>query len=509
MKPLLFLLTFLTSFTFVFGQTDTADKMIISSLKAQSKLNQYDKVEDIMRFNPDTILVSGYLGDSIFKAPKNIVFQTFDGGKNWKKIYFKGDAWIYNTHFQKDGKVWMVGSDEYVHYSSDYGTTWAIKPKPFGRGNRVLSIYMVDSLNGIAGGLRNGLAITNDNWQTAKQIQSPLDQNKFSITKHSARNNISKVQILDSIIYINQNDHIYYSKIAPIEWRTFNVPAKNFLVNQTKKTIDLYSISNKVYVLDAKLNLLTTYVKADEFIWEQPEKKDTIDLSTFLTPAIKMIYIKSVKYDFDKVTESCIPINLYKENVQNLKIKSPASFLALKDILTSYALYEQPVAQTFQFSELDLRDYFNYYNKLKAQRQEEKAWGGDFTDLLNIDHQLFLNPNKTIDMLNQQLLDTVYKTFSIYPLSFMYNEPYIIVDVVNNQLDTLKITSKYANLFSLPWTIEYSGQSFETYDPRITTLLKKILPKGFNYYDKLSAGELIYRLIEQRVINEMKYIKGN
>lgn len=509
MKSFLFLLTFLTSFAFVYGQTDTADKMIINSLNAQYKLSQYDKVEDIMRFNPDTILVSGYLGDSIFKAPKNIVFQTFDGGINWKKIYFKGDAWIYNTHFQKDGKVWMVGSDEYVHYSSDYGTSWTVKPRPFSPGNRVLSIYMVDSLNGIAGGLKNGLAITNDNWQTAQQIPSPLDQNKFSITEHSARNNVSKVQILDSIIVVDQNNHIYYSKLAPIDWRAFNVPTKNFSVNQTKKTIDVYSINKKVYVLDSKLNLLNTYVKADEFIWEQPEKKDQIDLSAFLSPGIKMIHIKAVKYDFDKVTESCIPVDLYKENVKNLKIKNPASFLALKNILTSYALYEQPVAQTFQFSEHDLSDYFSYYNKLKAQRLEEKAWGGDFTDLLNIDHNLFLNPNKTIDTLSQQLVDTVYKTFSIYPFSFMYNEPYIIVDVVNTQSDTLKITSKYANLFSLPWTIEYNGQSFETYDPRITALLKTILPKDFNYYDKLFSGELIYRLIEQRIINEIKYIKGN
>lgn len=29
--------------------------------------------------------------------------------------------------------------------------------------------------------------------------------------------------------------------------------------------------------------------------------------------------------------------------------------------------------------------------------------------------------------------------------------------------------------------------------------------KGANYYDKLFAGELIYKLIEQRIINEMIY----
>jgi hypothetical protein len=127
---------------------------------------------------------------------------------------------------------------------------------------------------------------------------------------------------------------------------------------------------------------------------------------------------------------------------------------------------------------------------------------------LDIENNLFLNPNKTIDTLSQQLLDTVYKVFSFNPFSYSDNEPYIIVNVVNHKSDTLKITSKNSNLFSLPWTIEYKGHSFETYDTRITELLKATLPKGFNYYDRLFAGELIYRLLEQRFINELSYKNG-
>jgi len=510
MKFLLLLLSSsMISYSFLFSQAGKEDQMIINSLNAQFKLNKYDKVVAVMQFNKDTILVSGYLGDSTFNAPKNVVLQTLDGGTNWQKIYFKGDAMIYTTHYKKEGKVWMGGSDEYIHYSNDYGTSWTVKPKPFDPVNRIYSIFMTDSLNGIAGGLSNGLAITRDNWQTAKQIPSPLDQNKFRIIENSARNDISKVQILDSIILINQNNHIYYSALHPIAWKAFNVPTNNFSVNQSKKTIDLYSIGNKVYVLDASLDLLASYIKADEFTGELPEKKDSVDLSAFLSSKIKLVHIKAVKYDFDKVAEGCIPVNLYKENEKNLTIQNPASFSAFKNALAACNPYEQPVAESFKFSEPDLADYFNYYNKLKAQRQEEKAWGGDFTNLINLDQNLFLDPKQTIAHLDQRLLDTVYRKFSIYPFSFMFQEPYMIVDVVNSQSDTLKITSKYANLFSLPWTIEYKGASFETYDPNITLLLKKSLPQGFNYFDKLFAGELIYRLIEQRLINEMKYIKDN
>ena len=509
MKTLILILTIVTSFTKLFGQSALTDDMIANSLKSKFALSEYDKLDNIMRFNKDTFLISGYLADnSTYNTPKNVVFQTFDGGKNWKKNYFKGNAWIYNTHFQKDGKVWMGGSDEYVHFSNDYGTTWTTKPKPFNPVNRVLSIYMTDSLNGIAGGLHNRLAITNDNWQTTKQIPSPLDQKKFSISKNSSRNRIDKVQIVDSIILINQNDHIYYSRLNHIEWQVFNIPTRNFSVNQLRKTIELYSIRNKVYVLDSKLNLLETYIELEDDWLNQSSRNEKVDITSFLESDIKLTKIKAVKFDFDKMAGGCMPFALYKENAKGLKVNNSESFSALKNILATCELYKKPIAQSFKFSEQDFTDYFNYYHKIKAQRQEEKVWGGDFTYLLDIENDLFLNPNKTIDTLSQQLLDTVYKTFSFNPFSFTNNEPYIIVNVVNNKSDTLKIKSENSNLFSLPWTIEYNNQTFETYDTRITELLKATLPKGFNYYDKLFAGELIYRLIEQRIINGMMYKNG-
>ncbi len=506
MKTLILLLTFTVGLNNLIGQSVSKDAMIVNSLKMKFTLTEYDKVDNIMSFNKDTILISGYLADnSNSNTPKNVIFQTFDGGNNWKKNYFKGNAWIYTTHFQKDGKVWMGGSDEYVHYSNDYGTTWTVKPRPFDPINRVLSIYMTDSSNGIAGGLHNGLATTNDNWLTTKQIPSPLDQNEFSITSNSSGNRIDKVQIIDSIILINQNGHIYYSKFNHIDWQTFNIPASDFSVDQSKKTVQINSIRNKVYVLDSKLNILETYVQPQDSRLIQPLRNDKIDAASFLSSKIKLTSIKAVKYDFDKMSGGCMPIALYKENSKWIKIKKPESFSALTNIIKTFEEYKKPVAQSFNFTEQDFADYFNFYNKLKAKRQEEKIWGGDFSYLLNIDNDLFLSPKKTIDTLNQQLLDNVYKEYHHYPFSFTDNKPYLIVNVVNNKSDTLKITSKNSTLFSLPWTIEYKGKSFETYDTRITELLKSTLSRDFNYYDRLFAGELIYRLIEERIINETTY----
>jgi hypothetical protein len=494
----------------LFGQSELGSDSIVNSLRAKFKLSEYDRTDHIMQFNKDTFLVAGYLGDNTnYNAPTNVVFQTADAGKTWIKYHFKGNAWIYNTHYQTDGKVWMGGSDEWVHYSSDYGRTWTRNPKPFIPVNRVLSIYMTDSLNGIAGGLHNGLAITNDNWKTSKQIPSPLDQKKFSITKNSSRNRIDKVRLIDSMILINQNEHIYYSKLNPVDWKTFNIPTRNFSIDQQRHTIALFSSGDKVYLLDAKLNLIETYVEPGDPLPDLALQNQKVDITSFLDPGIQSTQIKGVKFDFDKMSGGCMPFALYKENVKDLKVSNAASFDALKNILETCDAYKKPLAPSFQFSAEDLDDYFNYYNKVKTKRQEEKVWGGDFSNLLNIENSLFLDPKRTVDSLSQQLLDSVYKTIASYPYLVPGSDPYIIVNVINNNSDRLIIASKSPALFSLPWTIEYKGRSFETYDTRITELLKQTLPKEFNYYNKLFAGELIYSLIEQRIINEMVYQKGN
>ena len=114
----------------------------------------------------------------LFTKPAN-------GGNTWTVKKFNGDGWMYTSYYFKDGKIWIGGSDNYIHYSPDYGESWIKKQKPFVPFNRVYSIFMVDELTGIAGGLSNGLALTTDGWITTKQLETPLDQGKFSILKQS------------------------------------------------------------------------------------------------------------------------------------------------------------------------------------------------------------------------------------------------------------------------------------------------------------------------------------
>ena len=506
--------TLILNWTFLIAQSTSIDSLrtdekLISQLKKQFTLTEYDHANIVMPFNKDTILIAGYLSDFfVSNSPKDVVYRTINGGRTWEMIKFKGDAWIYNSYFQTDGKVWMGGSDEYVHISKDFGKTWIVKPKPFKPINRVLSIFMVDSLNGIAGGLNNGLAITNDNWNTTRQIPSPLDQNKFTITKNSARNRIDKIAILDSVILINQNDHIYYSKLNPISWKEFNIPVSDFSVDKLNKQLSIYSLENKVYVLSSRLDLLKTYTRTDEYFKSRETPNTQMPIEDFFSSEITKVKIKAVKYDFDKMSGGCIRFPIYKENINEMKINDTEKILSLKGILTTTNSYYKPLSQSFSFTEQDLASYEAFYSQTKKNRNEEKIWGGDFTSLLNIESNYFFNPKQTVSNLNQSLLDSVYNTFSFYPFLFEKNEPYIIMNVINSKSDTLKITSKNSKLFSLPWTIEYKGQFFQTYDTRITEYLRALLPKGYNYYDKLFAGELIYRLVEQRTINELEYKNG-
>lgn len=506
MRTLLFIISFIFLVIVCYSQTPSRGDSIIASLKLKYKLSEYDHLDNIMRFNKDTILIAGYLGDNSTSAKiKNIVYQTFDGGKTWKIKHFKGDAWIYDAHFENDGKVWMGGSDEYIHYSADYGTNWGKKPKPFNPVNRVLSIYMLDSLNGIAGSLDNGLATTNDNWITTKQIPSPLDQGRFTITENSARSRIDKVQIIDSVMLINQNEHIYFSKLSPVQWTAFNIPTTNFSVNKLANTINLYSIGGKVYVLDSKLNLKNSYTApGDDSLMEVATSKK-IDLSGFLSAGIRLVKINGVKYDYDRtVSDRYHSHVLYKENITELIIKEQDKIAGIKNILSTSSNYSKPVLYSFKFSKEDFDNYSNFYKRAKDKRLEEKVWGGDFTSFINIDHPYFSGPGKIIDSLDQFLLNAVFKS-DFYSGFFNDNVPYIILNVVNNKSDTLKITNKDAGVFSLPWTIEFNAETFLSYDTRITEFLRAVLPKNFNNYNSLFAGELIYRIIEQRIIDEMTY----
>ena len=123
---------------------------------------------------------------------------------------------------------------------------------------------------------------------------------------------------------------------------------------------------------------------------------------------------------------------------------------------------------------------------------------------MDIENKLFRKPSKIIDSLNQGQIDNVFRMHSVlWPMTD--TTPYIEIQLINNQSDTLTITNKYAVLSSLPWTIEYKGQQIVTYDSQFTEYLKPKIPNDNKTHKNLFSGDLIYQLVREKIIKELKY----
>jgi len=509
-------------------KAQNSEDSIITSLNQSYKLSEYDNPSIQIRFNNDTIIVAGYLEDLSNSKPRhekktNVIYKTLNGGLNWKQIKFNGDAWIYDAYHKKDGKIWMGGSDNYIHYSNDFGETWSKKPKPFNPVNRVLSIFMVDSLNGIAGGLSNGLAITKDNWKTTQQIESPIDQRKFKILEQSSRNRIDEIAIVDSVILINQNDYIFYSKRDSINWQKFNIPVTGFSINQEKSEITLHSRNGKIFVLDKKLNLIKE--RQEDYLWETIKSDSTkLSLQSFFESEINSISVTSTKWLFDKQVHMGA---IYKSDIQKGKIidkKGDLIFKAKGFDKKSLEISKNNIQTLFQnknlkvkltelskhleFTNIDLKDYETIVEGIKKERLEKENWGGNFTSQIELTNPEFRDFQNQNSYLKQNYISSVFNQVYLPFLLGQEEIDFIELRIQNNNGNEIVIDNKKAEFYSLPWTITYDNKSMDTYNPKISELVRSILPTEFNNYEKLLGGELIFKLIEEEIIDNLEYKNG-
>lgn len=509
-------------------KAQNSEDSILTSLKKSFALTEFDRSTEIIKFNNDTIIVAGYLEDLSNSKPRhekktNVIYKTSNGGLNWKQIKFDGDAWIYDAFHKNDGKIWMGGSDNYIHYSNDFGETWSKKPKPFNPVNRVLSIFMVDSQYGIAGGLHNGLATTKDNWNTSKQIETPIDQGKFKILNPSARDRIDDIAIIDSIILINQNDYIFYSKRDSINWTKFNIPVSGFSINQEKSEISLHSRNGKIFILDKKLNLIKE--KQENYLWETIKSDSTkINLQSFFESKIRSISVTSKKWLFDKQVHMGA---IYKSNIQKGKIVDKKSVLIFKSkgfdkrnleiskeniqaLLQDKNLKVElaDLSKHLTFTTNDLKDHETFVEKVKKVRAEKENWGGNFTSQIALTSPEFRDFQNQKSYLKQNYIASVFNQVFLPFLLGQEKIDFIELRIESNNGKEIVIDNKKSGIYSLPWTITYSNKSMDTYNPKITELVRSILPTEFNNYEKLLGGQLIFKLIEEEIIDNLEYKNG-
>ena len=85
---------------------------------------------------------------------------------------------------------------------------------------------------------------------------------------------------------------------------------------------------------------------------------------------------------------------------------------------------------------------------------------------------------------------------------------FIELRIESNNGNEIVIDNKKSEFYSLPWTITYGNKSMDTYNPKITELVRRILPTEFNNYKKLLGGQLIFKLIEEEIIDNLEYKNG-
>ncbi|MDC8003956.1 hypothetical protein POV27_07820 [Aureisphaera galaxeae] len=526
------LFSILLSVSISFGQNHLSREYyvfhdsIITSLKKEFKLSEHDQPSELIIFNNDTLILAGYLDDlklhPSYDYPNNVIYKTEDGGENWKKIKFDGDAWIYDAFYFENGLIWMGGSDHYVHFSDDYGETWTKKPIPITPTERVHSLYMKDSISGIAGGLSGGLAITENNWKTTEQIETPLMQRKYESTKEAAGIRIENLLWLEDIILVNQADRIFYTYRDKIEWRTFNIPVSSFQFIEEEKHIKIRSIGDRVFVLDDKLNLVKTY--PEEHIWFSiKENEGEIDFGSFKSDEIASLKIESTEWFFDRPGYHMSP-DVYKPKTQSIlfedhngklkvktkryrKSKVPSfSFDRVSQLLVSselnYSINRLPV--DLNFNDGDLSDYWKYFNNEKSELK------GDFSYHLDINNPSFNHPKEVVDSHDHNHVLKIFRdaympgnAFSLFP-----NNPEITITIKDTYGQELILSNKHSFLYSLPWTVSFQNTEITLYNPKITQFVKSVLPSDFYNYEKLQGGKLIYLLIRKKIIDGLKYEKG-
>lgn len=155
------------------------------------------------------------------------------------------------------------------------------------------------------------------------------------------------------------------------------------------------------------------------------------------------------------------------------------------------------LSKYISFSESDYENYWLVLEEEQLKRKDQEKWGGNFTSKLSLDHPYFTNFEAISPIVNQNYLVAVFNE-NYFPFTFNHQQNSIKVVLKNAKGKELIISNSNSILYSLPWTITYKGETINTYNQSITDLLKSILPKGFNNYEMLLGGQLIYKLIEEK-----------
>ena len=205
-------------------------------------------LDRISFFNADTAIMTGYMYSSReFNSHKNGYYRTTDGGRTWNIRSFDGDGWIYEAYVDSIGNAWLGTADKTIHYSADYGEHFKALKIPLKKSDRIYSLYMEDAFRGIVGSSANEILFTKNNWNTAKNIPTPLDQKKVVANERTPKPGVTKVFIWGPYLLAEQWGRVFYSQSTDnVDWQPLPIRLRGLTFDKDRNLLIGYDDSLRV-----------------------------------------------------------------------------------------------------------------------------------------------------------------------------------------------------------------------------------------------------------------------
>ncbi|MCG8574547.1 MAG: hypothetical protein MI810_06660, partial [Flavobacteriales bacterium] len=257
--------------------------------------------ERINFLSEEVAILSGFIQEN---GRQNFVYRSEDGGKSWEKVVFGKSSWIDAAYFTEDGKGWMSGSSQLIYYTQDYGESWVSKDKVEKKGNLRFSTihFSKDQKVGLFGSFWNKVYRTKDNCENWEDIETPLQQKKYTKISAKKRPDIRKIRILGDHYLINQEGRIFYSKADEIDW--VRLPS---IIDFEVSDDYAYFITNdlKVQLINEQLKEIWT---SENTLINSPKAVKVIDSTLYAFTGDKIYRIAPNNFESSTLFTSDIPI---------------------------------------------------------------------------------------------------------------------------------------------------------------------------------------------------------
>ena len=199
-------------------------------------------------FNADTAIMTGFMHFSDdWKSPYDGYYRTTDGGRTWELRSFGGDGWIYEACVNSRGDAWLGTAGKTIHYSDDFGEHFKALKIPFKKSDRIYALYMADAFRGIVGSNANEILITEDNWSTARNIPTPLDQEKVETSEREDQPRVDKALIWGPYLIAKQCGKVFYTLTTNnVDWQPFPVRIIDFSLDKSCNLLSVVDDSLRV-----------------------------------------------------------------------------------------------------------------------------------------------------------------------------------------------------------------------------------------------------------------------